>query len=201
MAEAHEDETEFGSAVGPGERPHPGDIITDGDALIAPEPLVGRGESTPLDEEEPEGIVPEPILWAMKDRRHVQWHLLAQSERHERLRQVFGAGDEAVYVIDDGKHHAMLARFVGSSPSGCLYCLVGRVSREALALVEVAMPLKEAFAAAEELALCGVAVEEAVASSNVFEVDRYAGPGEIPQGYLPGSPVRRFSADLEISAY
>jgi hypothetical protein len=68
---------EWGKAVpatsGP---PKPGDIITESGSAIAPEPLVGHDVSTPLDEDEPEHTIPPGPLWAMKERRHIQWHLL-----------------------------------------------------------------------------------------------------------------------------
>ena len=84
---------------------------------------------------------------AMKDRRHTQWHLLASHERHERLRETFAQGDNSLYVIDDGRTHAMIGHLVGSSPS-CTYSLVGRVStrRHSTKLqADGRLPITEAF--------------------------------------------------------
>jgi hypothetical protein len=198
MGPGAENDEDYGEAVSSGERPHPGDIIMDGDAVIAPEPLVGRDESTPLEEDEPEGVIPDAPLWAMKDRRHIQWHLLPHGERHDRIREVIGSDDSIVYVIDDGRHHAMVGRVIGASPSGVRYCLVGRVSRESLAALQGASGTTDAFGSAAELVLCGVVEEEDVASSNVFDVDRYESADEIPADYLPGMPFHHFSTDLEI---
>ena len=64
--------------------PKPGDIITQSGLAIPPEPLVGHDVSTPLEEDEPEHTIPPGPLWAMKDRRHTQWHLLPAHQRHER---------------------------------------------------------------------------------------------------------------------
>jgi len=195
-------DSEFGEAVvaGSGERPEPGDIVIDPDTNIAPEPLVGDDASTPLEEEEPEGNIPPCPLWAMKARRHTQWHLLASSERHARLRLVLGGGNETLYVIDDGRHHATIGRRVASLPGVCEYCLIGRVSREQLAALQDGLsPLRSAFDQAAELTLCGVAEEEDVASSNIFDVARYNSADEIPIDYRPGSPALRLSDDLEIT--
>jgi len=189
----------YGEAVPSGESPHPGDIIKDGDALISPEPLVGRDASTPLDDDEPEGIIPNAVLWPMKDRRHTQWHLLPHSERHDRLRQIIGSGTLSVYVIDDGKSHATVGRLVGSAPDGAQYSLIGRITREELAAV-TANPA-QAFDNAAELLLVGVVEEEEIKSSNIFDVARYNAVDEIPADYLPGSPLHKFRGDLEITIY
>jgi hypothetical protein len=49
--------------------------------------------------------------------------------QHERIRECLEADDYTLYCIDDGRHHAMIARRVGASPSGCEYTLLGRISR------------------------------------------------------------------------
>jgi hypothetical protein len=197
------DEThEWGEAVTQSSlrRPQPGDIIISSDLATPPEPLVGSVESTPLEDDEPEGIIPPSPLWAMKDRRHIQWHLLPAHERHDRIRDRVGSGDEAVYVIDDGHHHATLGRRVGRSPDPCEYCLVGRVPLEYYQqLRRHEIPTTKAFDQAREIALCGVADEENVASSIVFDVSRYESIEDVPREYLPGAPFINFSEDLEIT--
>jgi hypothetical protein len=199
-AESHE----WGEVVTPASprRPGPGDIIATSGIRGAPEPLVGDDASTPLEEDEPEGVIPPSPLWAMKEKRHIQWHLLPAHERHDRIRECIGSGDEALYVIDDGRHHAMVGRRVGDAGGGCEYCLVGRVLRERaddLRLQRV--PAADAFGGAEQLTLCGVAVEEEVTSSNVFDVARYENLEDVPSEYLPGSPFLHFTEALEITAY
>ena len=189
-------------AAGSGERPHPGDLVIDQDLGVAPEPLVGADTSTALDEDESETAIPSGPLWVMKARRHTQWHLLASSERHQRLRFTLGSGDEEVHVIDDGRHHAMLGRMVATVGGDVEYTLVGRTTREHLGALESGtVPLAAAFGEASELTLCGSAIEIGVESSNVFDVARYHDATEIPESYLPGSPVHALSAPLEITIY
>jgi hypothetical protein len=192
---------EWGHAVpassGP---PKPGDIIIDPDLAVAPEPLVGHDVSTPLDEDEPEHTIPPAPLWAMKERRHIQWHLLPAHERHERIRECLEADDYTLFCIDDGRHHAMIGRLVGSSPSGCEYTLLGRISRDRYEeLRDEAVPIGSCFDTATEMRLCGVAVEEDIRSSNIFDVSTYESIDQVPDDYRPGSPFHHFRQDLEIT--
>ncbi|MGH9089911.1 MAG: hypothetical protein ACRDZR_00795 [Acidimicrobiales bacterium] len=193
---------EWGGAVTPTPaRPaRPGDIVLEPGVARLPAPLVGRDESTPLEEDEPEGVVPPCPLWAMKERRHIQWHLLPSHKRHERVRDCVGDGDDAVYIIDDGAHHVMLGHRVGAHADECEYCVIGRAP---LAWYEElrgrTVRPADAFADAAEITLCGVAVADSVLSSNVFDVTRYGQPSEIPVEYRPGSPFVQFPEDLEIT--
>ncbi len=57
------------------------------------------------------------------------------------------------------------------------------------------------FETATEMQLCGIAVEEDIRSSNVFDVATYDGIDNVPEEYRPGSPFRHFSQELEITAY
>ncbi|HWD56173.1 MAG TPA: hypothetical protein VG346_13690 [Acidimicrobiales bacterium] len=197
--EAHE----WGEAVPASSgNPKPGDIITESGLAIAPEPLVGHDVSTPLEEDEPEHTIPPGPLWAMKERRHIQWHLLPAHERHQRIRECLEADDYTLYCIDDGGHHAMIGRRVGEAPSGCEYSLIGRIPRERYEeLRDEVVPLVNCFDTATEIRLCGVVVEEAVRSSNVFDVANYDSAGDIPAEYRPGSEFHRFGQDLQITAY
>ena len=182
--------------------PKPGDIITESDLAISPEPLVGHDVSTPLEEDEPEHTIPPGPLWAMKERRHVQWHLLPAHERHQRIRECLEADDYTLYCIDDGGHHAMIGRRVGVAPNGCEYSLIGRISRQRYEeLRDEVVLLVNCFDTATEIRLCGVAIEEEIRSSNVFDVANYDSVDNIPDDYRPGSPFHRFSQDLEITAY
>ncbi len=201
--QAGEEDHEWGVAApassGP---PKPGDIITGSGMVIAPGPLVGHDVSTPLEEDEPEHTIPSAPLWAMKERRHTQWHLLAAHERHDRIRECLEADDYTLYCIDDGRHHAMIGRLVGSSPSGCQYTLLGRVSRQRYEeLRDEIVLLENCFDTAEEMRLCGVAVEEDIRSSNVFDVVAYQSIDDVPVEYRPGSPFQHFHQELEITAF
>lgn len=195
--EDHEWDEAAPDSAGP---PKPGDIITESGLAIAPEPLVGHDVSTPLEEDEPEHTIPPAPLWAMKERRHIQWHLLPAHEQHERIRECLEADDFTLYCIDDGRHHAMIARRVGASPSGCEYTLLGRISRQRYEqLRDEVVPIGSAFETATEMRLCGVAVEEDIRSSNVFDVASYESIADVPEDYRPGSPFHHFRQDLEIT--
>jgi len=198
----NDQEHEFGHAV-PASAGHaePGDIIIDPDLAFPPQPLVGDDVSSPLEEDEPEHTIPPAPLWAMKDRRHIQWHLLPAHERHERIRECLDADDFTLYCIDDGSHHAMIGRRVGDSPSGCEYTLLGRITRERYEeLRDEVVPLANCFDTATEISVCGTVINENILSSNVFDVAAYDSIADVPEGYRPGSPFHHFPDDLEITA-
>jgi hypothetical protein len=198
----HDEEAhEYGQAVPASKgHPKPGDIITESGFSIAPGPLVGHDVSTPLEEDEPEGTIPPGTLWALKERRHIQWHLLPVHERHDRIRECLDADDYTLYCIDDGRHHAMIGRRVGVSPTGCEYTLLGRVTRQRYEeLRDEVVRLEHCFDTATELCLCGVAIEEDIRSSNVFDVALYDSIDDIPEDYRPGSPFQQFTRELEIT--
>jgi hypothetical protein len=193
---------EWGEAIAQAspDPPGPGDIILGSGPRAMSEPLVGKDESTPLEDDEPEGVVPPCPLWAMKGRRHIQWHLLPSHERHERVRDCVGSGDDAIYVIDDGGHHVMLGRRLGARAGECEYCLIGRVPRERYdGLRQHAVAPADAFDGATGITVCAVADEGGVLSSNVFDVARYDDAGEIPAEYRPGAPFLELAEDLEIT--
>jgi hypothetical protein len=194
---------EWGQAVpassGP---PKPGDIITESGLAMTPGPMVGHDVSTPLEEDEPEHTIPPAQLWALKERRHVQWHLLAANEQHDRIRECLEADDYTLYCIDDGRHHSMIGRRIGSSPSGCEYTLLGRITLKRYEeLRDEVVPVASCFDTATEMRLCGVVIEEGTRSSNVFDVAIYDSIEDVPGDYQPGSPFQHFRQDLEITAY
>jgi hypothetical protein len=155
-------------------------------------PVTAPEDATPLEEDEPEGIIPPSPLWAMKERRHEQWFHLGHPER---IRACVGAGDEAVYVIDDGSRHCMIGRRVGATLDGCVYSLVARVDKGTYeSLASGAINGRSAFLAAHEAGLSGTVEEPGV--SNIFDVDYYQRPDEIPEEYLPPSPFIEFARDL-----
>jgi hypothetical protein len=196
--QAHEWGVAVPASSGP---PKPGDIITESGLSMSPGPLVGHDVSTPLEEDEPEHTIPPGPLWAMKERRHIQWHLLPAHERHDRIRECLDADDYTLYCIDDGGHHAMIGRRVGVSPSDCEYTLLGRISRRRYEeLRDEVVPLVNCFETAAEMRLCGVAVEQDIRSSNVFDVAIYDSIDDVPEDYRPGSPFHHFNQELEITA-
>jgi hypothetical protein len=156
-------------------------------------PVTAPEDATPLEEDEPEGVIPPSPLWAMKERRHEQWpHLFGHPDR---IRVCLGAGDGAVYVIDDGKHHCMLGRRVGATRDGCVYSLIARVSKDIYeSLSSGAIDGKQAFLASTDSGLSGTVESPGIA--NIFDVDYYQRSDEIPAEYLPPEPFIEFAEDL-----
>jgi hypothetical protein len=125
----------------------------------------------------------------MKYRRH--GHLLSRADVE--IRERYGEGDLAVYVVDDGRKHCMIGRKVGTSADGCTYCLVGRISIGAYDQLRThASRTVDVFAGAGELSLCAV-FEAQEAVSNVSLVETYAGVDDVPKRYLPPGPTIEFT--------
>ncbi len=163
-------------------------------AMATGDPIHEPTESTPLAEDEPEGAVPPGLLWVMKDRRH--FHLLPEHRGAKRIRASLGVGDSAVYAIDDGHSHCMIGRRVGSSPDGCLYCLVARIPLEEYHhFASGERPLNTVFSDAHDVTLCGVFEDEDTAS-NIFPVQHFSHVNDVPSEYLPPSPFIKFPEDL-----
>lgn len=169
------------------------------DFLGGREPLPEPQESTPFDADEPEGTIPPAPLWAMKDRRHVQWSDLVGFPP-TRIREACAVGDDAVYVIEDGHHHVIVGRVVGTVADGCHYALVGRIP---LSTYEgfrngQASPAS-AFNEAEDVALCGIDIDQQDKASDIFVVDFYGAGSAVPAAYLPGRPAIKFDEALPIA--
>jgi hypothetical protein len=129
----------------------------------------------------------------MKERRHEQ--LLHLFGHPHRIRACVGEGDTAVYAIDDGTRHCMIGRRVGATLDGCVYSLTARVTKDTyLSLAAGSIDGRQAFLAAHEAGLSGTVEDPGV--SNVFDVDFYQHPDEIPEEYLPPSPFLEFAQDL-----
>lgn len=153
--------------------------------------------SGPLDEGESDHAIPPSPLWAMKVHRHFQWsHLLPNDERHTRVRRTVGSGDDTVYLMDDGHHHRILGRHVGTTTDGASYALVSRIGLADADRLEAGdLSAADAIRAGRGLALYGI-VEDGP-GSNVFIVTTYGGPDEIPAEYYPPNPAIRFTRDLD----
>ena len=152
-----------------------------------PDPVFVPKQSTPLEETNDESVIPRYALWSMKYLRH--GHLFGRSEWG--IRECFGDGANAVYVVDDGRKSCLISRMVGEGSDGTKYCLVARmpvVSYEQL--VDGASP-QAIFADARDYCLC--AVFEAVdAVSNVSVVERFDRSDEVASEYLPPHPPIQF---------
>lgn len=155
-------------------------------------PVTAPEDATPLEEHEPEGTIPPSPLWAMKERAHGGIHIFGHPSR---IRAQAGEGDAAVYAIDDGPKHCMIGRRVGATADGCVYSLVARVDIATWRSLEShAVDGRSAFLAAHEAGLSGTVETNGV--SNVFDVDWYRVPEDIPKGYLPPVPFTMFAEDL-----
>jgi hypothetical protein len=190
-ADGFEPAGQFGAGLGP-ELPGTADPsasrFSSGAFGVAP-PIHEPTGSTPLQDHESQGDVPAAPLWAMKDRQH------ARHGGGDRIRARLGTDGETLYVIDDGATHCMIGRIVGSTPDRCTYCLVARIPVDRYRrLVDGEIPLREAFSDARDIALCGV-IEQARAS-NVFLVQHYRHIEQVPDQYLPPSPLIEFADDL-----
>ncbi|MCL4445744.1 MAG: hypothetical protein M1134_02545 [Actinobacteria bacterium] len=199
-------ESEYGRMVvdSPRSHPEPGDVVVTSVSPgtgVVPEPLVGRRLSSPLEDDEPEGVIPPSPLLAMKMRRHGQMHIFHSHDDDTRVRDVLGDGDETLYVIDDGRNHVMLGRRVGSTETGAEYSLIGRAQLEwYFSLKGGDVELREAFSQARDLRVCCTVSLEDVLTANVFDVENFASAAEIPEDYLPGHPYMSFADDLEVTA-
>ncbi len=170
-----------------GERPS---VLPVGD--LGAFPVTAPRAVTPLDDDEQDGPIPPASLWAMKDRRHEQ---LLHLGHPSRLRAVAGTEDAAVYAIDDGARHCTVGRRVGATRDGCTYTLVARVPRAVWDdLAARRIDGRTAFLKGKEAALMGTGEEPGLA--NVFDVDAYRRPEDIPPEYLPPSPAIDFVEDL-----
>jgi hypothetical protein len=129
----------------------------------------------------------------MKDRRHEQLpHLFGHPHR---IRACIGTGDDAIYAIDDGRHHCMLGRRVGATRDGCVYSLVTRVPIDVYqSLASGSLSGRDAFLAGSDTGLSGTVDEPGV--SNVFDVDFYEHATDIPTEYLPPAAFIDFAEDL-----
>jgi hypothetical protein len=146
----------------------------------SPVPVFVPKSSTPLEERDDESVIPPFALWAMKYKRH--GHLFSRAEVE--IRERYGSGDHAVYVIDDGRKHCM----VGTSSDGCTYCFVAQITVATYEeLLNDGDAVDDVFANSREPALVVVyEAEEAV--SNVSLVRTFAGIDEVPVAYLPPGP-------------
>jgi hypothetical protein len=198
--------TDEGDPIDPEDDP---DVISPGDSggpmhvgpslfssgfVGAPPPVFVPTKSTPL-EEDGESAIPHAALWSMKYRRHT--HLFDRTD--VQIRESFGSGDQAVYVIDDGRKHCVVSRLVGASPDGCTYCLVAQITFESYEhLAQGRAAVDGVFDDARDFALCAVFEAEAEdAPSNVTLTERYGAIDEVPGDYLSPHPFIQFPDDLD----
>ena len=154
----------------------------------APTPVFVPSKSTPL-EDDIEGELPPPAVWAMKYRRH--FHFGSRNENA--FRAALGDDGDPVYVLDDGAKHHMVCREVGVGEGGLRYFLIGRIT---VAVYERfandAKNLGGIFPEASDLCLCSV-YEATEGPSNILLVESYPGIDQVPSDYLPSNGLIQFS--------
>jgi hypothetical protein len=158
----------------------------------APGPVFVPTKSLSL-EEEGESDIPHAALWSMKYHRHV--HLFDRTDG--KIRQGFGTGDHAIYIIDDGRKDCLVSRLVGGAPDGCTYCLVAQITIASYErLVNEETPIDDVFAGARDIAMCAVFEAEVEdAPSNVTLTERYATIDDVPSEYLGPNCFIEFADD------
>jgi hypothetical protein len=89
----------------------------------------------------------------------------------------------------------MIGRRVGGTADGCVYSLTARVTKETYeSLASGAIDGRAAFLQGLEAGLSGTVASPGVA--NVFDVDFYQHPDDIPTEYLPPAAFIEFADDL-----
>jgi hypothetical protein len=174
-----ESDPDFISSDGPSE-PTAGPWLAPTGLYGAPSPVFVPTKSLSLEED---GVseIPHAALWSMKYQRHL--HLFDRTD--VQIRQRFGTGDHAIYIIDDGRKHCLVSRIVGGSPDGCTYRLVAQITIDSYEqLVNEETPIDNVFADASDFAMCAVFEAEVEgAPSNVTLTERYATIDDVPSQY------------------
>jgi hypothetical protein len=183
------DDPDFISEEGNGSQPMAPYSSLSAGWIGRPEPVFVPKHSTPLESEgeHEEGSIPRFASWSMRYLQHS--HFLNRPEIEIRAR--FGEGENAVYVVDDGRKYCLVCRQVGSDSDGCTYALVAQVTITSYENLVDGAPTLSAFLTARSWSLC--AVYEAVdAVSNVAVVETYSTIDEVPVEYLPPHPPVEF---------
>jgi len=151
----------------------------------------GPGD-VPDDKDSPEGI-PVVVMAAIKDRMHARH--LSPPDDPGHLEVSVGTADDDVHVVDDGLEHCTIGRAVGYSPDGCVYVLVGRISRYGYEqLRDDDLEPAHAFDEARDLTLCGV-YEVDGSVENIALIRRFRHADDVPADYLPPGPFLEFSEE------
>jgi hypothetical protein len=157
----------------------------------APDEALSEEES-PVDGSPPDGI-PGVVLAAIKDRMHARRLTPADDPAH--LEASLGTPDDDVHVVDDGPEHCTIGRPVGHAPDGCVYVLVGRITRYGYEqLRDGDVEPAHAFSDARDISLCAV-YEIDGHVENIALVRHFRRPDDVPADYLPPAPFLEFSDD------
>ncbi|HXQ75915.1 MAG TPA: hypothetical protein VN791_05410 [Acidimicrobiales bacterium] len=143
-------------------------------------------------DEDPEEI-PRVVLAAIKDRMHAR--RLSPPDDPGHLQVSLGTADDDVHVVDDGTEHCTIGRPVGYAPDGCVYVLVGRISRYGYELLRDGdVEPARAFDEARDMTLCGVYEVDGIVE-NIALIRRFRHVDDVPADYLPPAPFLEFSEE------
>lgn len=147
-------------------------------------PPVGQVAGQPAGGDADGDTVPRTALWAMRARRHAMRD--AGAADAWMVCCCLGSPHDALYALDDGPGHCMLAHTLPAADGASAVYLVGRIDRmvfEQLWSGDVAVDA--AFDDARELARCAVSDDSPV--GNVSVLERFHGIGSVPVEHLPGA--------------
>jgi hypothetical protein len=155
-----------------------------------PDPVFVPKRSTPLEETNDESLLPRYALWSMKYLQHGGFF----SRSEWQIRECFGDGNNAVYVMDDSRKSCLISRKVGEGSDGATYCLVARMPIASYEQLVDGVSPQIIFAGARDFSLC--AVFDAIdAVSNVSVVESFDNFDDVPSTYLPPHPPVEFEGD------
>jgi len=173
------------------------DPVTDDPATDDPatdDPVTGDpvSDGDGPDDEDVEGI-PGVVLAAIKDRMHAR--RLSPPDDPGHVEASLGSADDDVHVVDDGPEYCVIGRSVGYSPDGCIYVLVGRISREVYEqLRDGDVEPARAFDDARDMTLSGVYEVDGMVE-NIALIRRFGPVDDVPAEYLPPGPFLEFSEE------
>ncbi len=107
-----------------------------------------------------------------------------------------GAGDAAVYAIDDGRHHCMIGRRVGATTDGCRRTAWWPDHQGHLRSTGGGRHRRKAGVPGRLAMSASAAHGRRPGVSNIFDVDYYQGPEDIPDRVPASGPFIEFPQDL-----
>jgi hypothetical protein len=149
-------------------------------------------DGAPVDDPPLEEI-PPVVLAAIRDRMHSRRMTPVDDPAH--VEASLGTPDDDIHVVDDGPDHCMIGRPVGHAADGCVYVLVGRITRATYEqLRDGDIEPAAAFAEAGDISLSAV-FEVDGRVQNIALIRHFRRPDDVPAEYLPPAPFLEFSDD------
>lgn len=137
-----------------------------------------------------DAVIPRAVITAMTNWKHSSTS--KEPDDPGPTEYSLGSGDAALYAVDDGNEHRMIARAVGRDDDGCIYCLVARITLDRFRqLRDGAAAAEGAFDDARDYSLSSVFVDDQ--ATNVVLVQHYDRIEDVPVEYRPPSPFYLFT--------